>query len=148
MVRERAIAEELVQDVFVELWDRRATLQFSESFRAYLLRAARNRALNHIRHAHVEARAEPWIESPSPPSPGAFDDMMEREIDRAVASAIDRLPDRCRQIFRMSRLDGLKYREIADILDISVKGVEAQMGKALKLLREDLARWLPDPSPD
>lgn len=148
MVRERAIAEELVQDVFVELWDRRKSLRFDESFRAYLFRSARNRALNHLRHQRVQTRAEPLLASPSATPAGAFSEMIDREIDAAVESAIQRLPERCAEIFRMSRFDGLKYREIADALGISQKGVEAQMGKALKLLRDELARYLPDPTPD
>ena len=146
MLRRRDVAEEIVQDVLLALWQRRATLLVEDSLRAYLFRATRNRALNHLRHAAIERKAEPElaaIESPDAPAPSA---LVHEEIDNALREAVSTLPPRCREVFELSRVHGLRYAEIATTLGISVKTVEAQMGKALRTLRELLAPWLPDPS--
>lgn len=144
MLRDRAIAEEIAQDVMLELWRRRGTIVVEASLRAYLFRAARNRALNHIRHERVAQRAAPLVaDEPSAP-PSAEHALADAEIDRAVHAALEQLPPRCRQVFELSRIHNLKYTEIAHTLDISVKTVEAQMGKALRMLRESLASWLPE----
>jgi RNA polymerase sigma-70 factor (ECF subfamily) len=143
MLRQRAVAEEVVQDVMLELWRRRESLVLEESLRAYLFRAVRNRALNHLRHEKVERRGEPFAagEPSSPPSAQAA--LEEEEIDAALREAVGALPERCREVFELSRVRGLRYAEIAAAMGISVKTVEAQMGKALRLLRERLAPWLP-----
>ncbi|HEX8274750.1 MAG TPA: RNA polymerase sigma-70 factor [Longimicrobiaceae bacterium] len=143
LLRRRDVAEEVVQDVLLELWRRRESLVLEESLRAYLFRAVRNRALNHLRHEKVERRGEPFAagESSSPPSAQAA--LEEAEIDAAVRDAVAALPERCREVFELSRARGLRYAEIAAVMGISVKTVEAQMGKALRLLRERLAPWLP-----
>jgi RNA polymerase sigma-70 factor (ECF subfamily) len=144
MLRQRAVAEEIAQDVMLELWKRRATLTFDVSLRAYLFQATRNRVLNHLRHEKVErqgqlvASQEPLVQ----PRPHAV--LTEEEIDGAVREAVATLPDRCREVFELSRVQGLRYAEIAAIMGISVKTVEAQMGKALRVLRDRLAPWLPD----
>ena len=145
MLRDRAVAEELVQDVMLELWRRRETLAPDGSPQAYLFQATRNRVLNHLRHLKIEQRSEPEVRSESPTSsPHADAAVAQKELDAAVHRAVQSLPDRCRQVFELSRVHGLKYSEIARQLGISVKTVEAQMGKALRTLREQLAAWLPD----
>ncbi len=143
LLRERAAAEEVVQDVMLEVWRRRETLVVEESPRAYLLQATRNRALNTIRRRRVEERGEPVLRSTmreSEPPPDAA--LGESELDQAIGAAVSSLPDRCREVFELSRVHGLRYAEIAERLGISVKTVEAQMGKALKVMRERLAPWL------
>jgi len=144
MLRQRAVAEETVQDVMLELWRRRESLVLEESLRAYLFRAVRNRALNHLRHEKVERRGEPFAAGESSSPPSAQDALEEEEIDAALREAVGALPERCREVFELSRVRGLRYAEIAAAMGISVKTVEAQMGKALRLLRERLAPWLPD----
>ena len=145
MLRDRAVAEELVQDVMLEFWRRRETLAPDGSPQAYLFQATRNRVLNHLRHVKIEQRSEPEVRSESPTSsPHADAAVAEEELDAAVHRAVQSLPDRCREVFELSRVHGLKYSEIARQLGISVKTVEAQMGKALRTLREQLAAWLPD----
>lgn len=144
MLHRRDIAEEIVQDVLLALWQRRDTLVVEDSLRAYLFRATRNRALNHLRHLSIERRAEPelsMVEVPDAPAPAA---LVGEEIDAALRAAIRALPPRCREVFELSRVSGLRYAEIALTLGISVKTVEAQMGKALKVLRWELADFLPD----
>ena len=143
VVRERAVAEEVAQEVMLELWRRRETLQVEQSFRAYLLRSTRNRALNHVRHQRVAAREAASAAIDPPTAPSAEDQMLGTELEQAVRAAIDGLPERCRAVFQLSRDQGLKYAEIAVALDISVKTVEKRMGQALAELRERLDQWLP-----
>jgi RNA polymerase sigma-70 factor (ECF subfamily) len=144
MLRDRAVAEELVQDVMLELWRRRETLDADGTAQAYLFQATRNRVLNYLRHLKIEQRSEPEIRGDAPSSPPADAQVVHEELDVALQRAVQALPDRCREVFELSRVHGLKYAEIASKLGISVKTVEAQMGKALRLLRERLAPWLPD----
>jgi RNA polymerase sigma-19 factor, ECF subfamily len=143
LLRERAVAEEVVQDVMLELWRRREALAVDDSLRAYLFRSARNRALNHLRHGRVERRAEPGAAAEVATPPTAFSRLAEAEIDVALRQALDSLPAPTREVFELSRVHGLRYAEIARVLDVSVKTVEARMGKALRALRERLAPWLP-----
>jgi RNA polymerase sigma-70 factor (ECF subfamily) len=143
IVRTRAVAEEIVQDVMLELWRRRESLVEGGSPQAYLFQSVRNRSLNYVRHEKVERRAEPEAEREASMQASAHSSMVEEEIDVALKRAVAGLPARCREVFELSRTHGLKYSEIATTLGISVKTVEAQMGKALKTLREELAPWLP-----
>ena len=142
MLREREAAEETVQDVMLELWKRRASLVIQGSPQAYLFQSTRNRALNRLRHLRVENREEfdtDTLAAPSSADAGAS----EQEIEVALREAIASLPPRCRQVFDLNRVQGLKYAEVAAALDISVKAVEAHMARALRTLRERLAPWLP-----
>ena len=144
MLRDRAVAEELVQDVMLELWRRRETLSSDGSPQAYLFQATRNRVLNHLRHLKIEQRSEPEVRGEISSTPHADAALVQEELDVAVQRAVQSLPDRCREVFELSRVHGLKYAEIARTLGISVKTVEAQMGKAFRTLRERLAAWLPE----
>jgi len=139
-VRSPDLAEELVQDVFLKLWTKREQLAEIETLRTYLFRAARNTALNYLRRVKLERRwaEEQGTDADPPAAFAADDDTVEQEVAAAVKQAIDRLPPRCREIFLMSRDGGLTYAEIARSLDISVKTVETQMGRALKSLRASL----------
>ena len=145
IVRERALAEEIAQDVMLELWRRRESIQVEQSFRAYLLRSTRNRALNHVRHQRIVVR-EATIAAAAAESARAHsaeDEMLGTELERAVRNAITSLPENAREVFQLSRDRGLKYSEIAVVLDISVKTVEKRMGQALAELRDRLAQWMP-----
>ena len=143
MLRDRAVAEEVVQDVMLELWRRRETLAPDGSPQAYLFQATRNRALNHLRHLRVAERGETNAAAELTMPASADRAVAEGEIESAVRDAIRALPPRCREVFELSRMHGLKYAEIAQTLGVSVKAVEAQMGKALRTLRERLSPWLP-----
>jgi RNA polymerase sigma-70 factor (ECF subfamily) len=143
MLRRRAVAEEIVQDVMLEMWKRRERLAPDSSIRAYLFQSTRNRALNHVRHIRVEERDEAHVAPPSPAGPPADALVVEEEIGDALRRAVDGLPPRCREVFELSRTHGLSNSEIAQTLGVSVKAVEAQMGRALRTLREELAPWLP-----
>src|SRR3954462_3751249 len=143
LLRDRGPAEEVVQDVMLELWRRRESLTLEQSLRAYLFQASRNRALNYLRRLRVELRGEPMITATMPTPEQADSEVRERELRMAIEKAIAGLPARCREVFELSRIQGLKYSEIPTALGISVKTVEAQMGKALRVMREELAAWLP-----
>ena len=144
VTRERALAEEIAQDVMLELWRLRERLDFPGPLRAYLCRAARNRALNHVRHLRVVDSAAPTLASEERAPPRASDLLEESEINAAAAEAIESLPPRCREVFELSRLSGLSYGEIADQLGISTKTVEVHMGRALRTLRDALEAWIPE----
>jgi RNA polymerase sigma-70 factor (ECF subfamily) len=145
ILKDRADAEDTAQEVMLELWRRRSNIVLETSLRAYLFQSTRNRALNRIRHQRVVDRAEPEITPPAA-APRPDRALTEREMAVVVQQALADLPDRCREVFRLSREQGLRYAEIAAALGISVKTVEAQIGKALRLLRARLAPWLPGSS--
>ncbi|MFW5973642.1 MAG: RNA polymerase sigma-70 factor [Bacteroidota bacterium] len=133
-----AVAEELVQDAFLQLWSHRDELA-EEAVRTYLYRSVRNACLDQLKREKVRRNVTstpnlddaPGLDSPET-------DYRVQEVDGAVRKAIDALPDRQREIFILSRDAGLSYKEIAGVLSISVKTVETQMGRALKFLREHL----------
>ena len=142
MLRESALAEEIAQEVMLELWRRRESLELEQTFAAYLIRSTRNRALNHIRHQRVVAREAAAAAIEPQASRSAEEELLGVELQQAVREAIDALPEKSREVFRLSREQGLKYAEIASVLEISVKTVEKRMGQALSELRERLAPWL------
>ena len=137
-------AEEEVQAVFLALWEKRAGLIITVSLKAYLYRAVHNRCLNRIKHvavrdAYQEHRryvGESLVESP-------VQTLIGHELADHVQTAIQKLPEQCRRVFMLSRFDELTYGEIAGQLGISVKTVENQIGKALRILRTELSDYLP-----
>ena len=144
LLREVDAAEEVAQDVMLELWRRRAVMDAGVSLRAYLLRSVRNSAINHLRHLRVRRDTENDVEALYDAPLGADQPIVAQELSEAVQVALRDLPPRCREVFELSRVNGLRYAEIAEALGISQKTVEAQMGKALRIMRERLAAWLPD----
>lgn len=143
LLHDNDAAEEVAQDVMVELWRRRHALDADVSLSGYLLRSVRNRSLNHLRHLRVRAQTESDIQALYE-SPVASDQpIIAKELAVAARQALAELPTRCREVFELSRVHGLRYTQIAEALDISQKTVEAQMGKALRILRARLAPWLP-----
>lgn len=143
IVGERQVAEDLAQEVFLELWRRRETLTLETTVHAYLLQSVRNRSLNHLRHVQVRRRSVPDVVEMSAMPVPADASTVAAELAVAIEHATQSLTPRCREVFQMSRDQGLKYSEIATQLGVSVKAVEAQMGKALRTMREQLAPWLP-----
>ena len=142
LLREGDAAEEVAQDVMLELWRRRHLIDTGVSLRAYLLRSVRNRSLNHLRHLRVRRETEAEVEALYDAPMGSDQPIVAKELAEAVQIALRELPPRCREVFELSRVHGLRYAEIAETLEISQKTVEAQMGKALRIMRERLAPWL------
>lgn len=135
--------KDLVQDVFVELWNKRATLQIHSSLRAYLRRAAINRALNFIkvnRRTVLEDTSD-WSDTADRSSQEIHQKKEQELLEAALHEAIDQLPEKCRLVFSLSRFERLSHKEISDQLGISAKTVENQITKALRYLREAMLKY-------
>lgn len=142
-VWEKEQAEEIVQDLFYNLWEKRENLFISSSLDSYLFRAVRNACLNYLKHKKVRDNYASSTKSMYSPGEGHDHNPVETlELQKSIDDAIESLPPERKKIFKLSRFEGLKYKEIAEQLDISIKTVEAQMGKALKYLREELDEFL------
>ncbi len=129
-------AEEVVQDLMVRLWEKRNTLTIGTSLKNYLYRSVRNQCINLIQHEKVKQLHAQKIKDALFTEEAADSYHLEPELMDRLEAGIEALPEKQREIFRLSREEGLKYREIAGQLHISLKTVEAQMGLALKTLRE------------
>jgi RNA polymerase sigma-70 factor, ECF subfamily len=141
MIKDHDTAEEIVQDLFFRLWQDREKLNIESSLNGYLFRSVHNRCLHFIEHTRVVDRhAEQMSYQQSESTESPSDILNYKELQEKVARIIERLPERCGKIFTMSRFEGLKYTEIAEKLSVSVKTVEANMGKALKEFRKELAQ--------
>lgn len=140
-------AEDVVQDVFAELWHRREAVTVGGQIEAFLYRAVYTRSLNVLKHREVRNSYEEVVqeihrrrvEFYSPDNTEVIRRIEDRELRKRLLAAIGNLPDKCRQVFRLSYLHGLKNKDIAETMGISLRTVEAHMYKALKMLREQLA---------
>jgi RNA polymerase sigma-70 factor (ECF subfamily) len=143
-LQDRDEAEEVVQSTFTSLWEKKDNTDIHTGVKPYLYAMVRNACLNMIKHAKIKqqhvavemAVAERSIESVSRT-------VMASELESKIFLAMEKLPEQCRLVFKLSRFEDLKYAEIAEQLNISVKTVENQMGKALKIMREQLKDYLP-----
>lgn len=139
VVQDQDAAKDIVQDVFVRLWTHRDKLQITTSLQSYLRRSVVNASIDHKRRFYeknkeaLEHHGE-WSDN----SPSVDSELREKDIKQQINNAISTLPERCRLIFVLSRYEELTYAQIAARLDISVKTVENQMTKALKMLRKKL----------
>lgn len=132
-------AEEVVQDLFYALWERRFQLHIETSANSYLYTAVHNRCLKVLRHKNVESKFRTDYLASGSGTDAFIDDISTgEEMQQIMERTLDALPETCSRIFRLSRFEGMKYQEIAEKLSISVKTVEANVGKALKLLRKNL----------
>jgi RNA polymerase sigma-70 factor (family 1) len=140
ILRDHDTAEEIVQELFFRLWQDRETIKIESSLNGYLFRSVHNRALHYIEHQKViDRHAGEFVTSAEQVSEPITEEIYYNELQSRVAKIMERLPERCRVIFRMSRFEGLKYNEIAERLSVSHKTVEANMGRALKEFRKALA---------
>ena len=142
-VKDIETARGIAQDAFVSLWEKRESIDMSKPVKSYLTTIVYNRSLNHLRDnkkfdrnivsfEHLETEREPESDQR----------VLSRELDALIEQAIMELPEKCREIFLLSRKQNLKYQEIADTLGLSVKTVEAQMSKALQHMRTRLSAYL------
>lgn len=139
IIGSQQLAEEIVSDVFCSLWKNRKVIQVHSSFKAYVFTSIRNKSLDYLRKVNREKTID-LANATHIPYP---EDTIEQRLDQEklalrVERAIHSLPPQCRAIFLLNREGGLKYKEIAEQLNISIKTVETHMGRALKHLRSEL----------
>jgi len=143
-VHDRDEAEEIVQSTFLNIWEKRDNLAIHTGVKPYLYAMVRNACLNVLKHEKVKqqhvavemAVADRSVESTTR-------SVLASELETRIHHAMDKLPEQCRLVFKLSRFEELKYGEIAEQLNISIKTVENQMGKALRIMREQLKDYLP-----
>ena len=135
------LSEEIVQGIFVNFWQKRSTLKIQSSVKSYLFQSVRNACYNHFKHVQIKHQYEQHV-SAHKDLADESDTLQVLELENKIADAVEKLPTERKRIFELSRFEGKKYGEIAGDLNISIKTVENQMGKALKFLREELADYL------
>lgn len=132
-------AEDIVQNVFLILWERRDTLRIDGSLKTYLFTSVRNLSLNFLKHQTIHRDSiDVYSKLFTPPTDTPHEIAVQQESDVLLTLAIEKIPERCRIVFILSRYFNMKYAEIAKILEISVKTVDAHMVKAVKSLRSTL----------
>lgn len=137
-------AEEAVQDVFLRLWQQKDQLAIETNLQAYLYRAVHNQSMNMLNHAKVKEKYQQYAQQRHPQyADGPAQQMQARELQQQITKAMAKIPEKCRTVFHLSRQEELSYKEIADRLGLSVKTVENQVAKALKILRTELKDYLP-----
>jgi len=142
-VKDLETAREIVQDAFISLWEKRETIDVSRPVKSYLTTIIHHKCHNHLRDNRKFNREILQIENLLELSEVVLSDMLvEKELEGRIVKAIEELPEKCREIFLLSRYENLKYQEIADKLQLSPKTVEAQMSKALQHMRFRLAEYL------
>ncbi len=143
MVKDKDVAEEIVQDFFYNYWKNKEQIAIQSSMKSYFFQSIRNKSLKYLRHEAVKNKyAFDVLESTGLDNqvyqPNIYD---LKELEKKINDALEKLPENCRQIFKMNRFEGLKYREIAEKLNISIKTVEANISKALSQLRNELGLY-------
>lgn len=141
IVKDNESAEDVVQKVFIRLWEKRFELLEIVNFRAYLYRSVYNASINQYTAQKKKSREDVLGNLSS--SQESDELVLSRELQEQINQALETLPEKCREVFELSRLEGLSYKEIAEQQQISIKTVENQMGKALKLMRIALSAYLP-----
>ena len=140
IIKDYDTSEEIVQELFFRLWQDRENLKIESSLKGYLFRSVHNRCLHYIEHLKVvDKHAGEMVAILNETTEPVTEEIYYNELQEKVSRVLARLPEKCRQIFSMSRFDGMKYNEIAEKLSVSLKTVEANMGRALKEFRKALA---------
>jgi RNA polymerase sigma-70 factor (ECF subfamily) len=143
-LNDRGNAEEIVQNTFIKMWERKSELHVQTSLKAYLYTMVRNGSLNQLKHERVRLQhAQRQTQLMETARDLVEEKVSSDDLESKIQEAINLLPEQCKLVFQLSRFEQLKYHEIADQLQISVKTVENHMGKALKLMRLQLKDYLP-----
>ncbi|MEL7589360.1 MAG: RNA polymerase sigma-70 factor [Prolixibacteraceae bacterium] len=150
-VEDRDVAKDMVQEVFVSLWNKRSSLPENMNLKSYLYQATRNNCLNYLKRLKVQAKYEKrtldnyndLLLNYEALVRLNFDTLSYNELQGALDKAISQLPPKCREVFELSRYEGMKNREIAEKFGISVKAVEGHISKALKHLKDQLKTIYP-----
>ena len=138
-IKDPQLVEDIAQDLFIKLWEKRDRIKVNSSFKAYLHRMAVNESIDYLRKIkRQEQKANQPQAVANLQMPSAEDQYLHAELQQRITYSINSLPPRCQLIFKLSRYEEMTYQQIADKLEISIKTVENQMGKALKLLRSQL----------
>ncbi len=144
IVKDVTVSEEIVQNLFFHIWDKRKKLELSTSVKAYLFKAVHNNSLKYLRHQKIVFNYETKIKDNQSPPFELQENFSEiGEMMHIIQKTLEEVPERTREIFQLNRDEGLKYQEIADKLNISVKTVEAHITSILKLLRTNLKEYMP-----
>jgi RNA polymerase sigma-70 factor (ECF subfamily) len=142
ILRDSHLAEEIVQEVFVKLFERAERINIETSLESYLYRSVYYESLNYRKHEKVKAGYRAMMAHRSSGNGEMAEDFLGardcRDLETRLRLAMEELPEQCRTIFQLSRFEELKYREIAERLGLSIKTVENQMGKALRIIRQKL----------
>ncbi len=142
IVADEDAGQDLVQEVFVELWRKRAELDIHTSLRAYLRRAAVNRALTYLKnHRRLRFDGDDWSQTADTSHHDIRRQEEQETLEQALHRAIATLPEKCRVVFSLSRFEQRSHREIAEQLGISVKTIENQITKAMRMLRDALVGY-------
>lgn len=137
-------AEEVVQQIFLNLWEKRMNVEITLSLKSYLYRAVHNACLNKLKQQKVrKLYADEQIKITDEAYEHTSQTILKTELEKQIHNAINTLPEQCRLVFKLSRFEEMKYAEIAAHLGISIKTVENHMGKALRIMREQLKDYLP-----
>jgi RNA polymerase sigma-70 factor, ECF subfamily len=143
ILQDSIVAEEIVQDIFYYFWEKHETIEFSVSVKSYLFKSVYNNSLKYMKHQKVVRNYETKVIS-GEQQYGLQENYAEMgEIIHTIAITFEQVPERTREIFELNRNKGMKYQEIAEKLDISVKTVEAHMTNILKLFRKNLRDYMP-----
>ena len=141
LVKRQDIAEDIVQQVFMNVWEKIERMDVEKGVVSYLFQSTRNRCLNHLKSSYQSGTVHVDVPSDERSVP-AERTLEEKELSIRIKTAVNELPEKCRQVFLLSREGQFSYKEIACLLDISVKTVENQIGKALKHMYERLGSYL------
>jgi len=143
IVRNINTAEEIVQDVFINLWENRASLQIERSLKSYLLKSVQNYSLNWLQHVKVQSRFATYAKDHHLLSGNETENyVLHSELEQNLQQALDKIPPEYAQAFRMNRFENLSYPEIGQKLGVSTRTIEVRISKALSLLREALKDFL------
>lgn len=136
-------AEEIVQGIILKLWEQKDNLDVIQSLKSYLYRSVKNTCLNYLKHQKLEEKykEKAWVELKKIEA-DFIDPYHNKELEYHITNAIKELPDRCREVFELSRFEGKKNKEISEHLDISTKAVEANITRALSTLRKKVAEYM------
>jgi len=140
MTQDKNKAEDIVQEVMLELWRKRESIDIKSAVKSYLHRAVRNKTLNHIRDEKVKFESEDQLSELASTESSPLQMMQGDELAEKLKKTYESLPEKCRIVFSLVKYEGLSYKEAAEKLEISVKTVENQISKALRKFREAIKK--------
>jgi RNA polymerase sigma-70 factor (family 1) len=142
-VRQPEIAEEIVQEIFIHIWEKRNELNIHTSYKAYLFTAVRNKSIDYLKSKYAKQAfvSEEFLTN-YPESEAPHDSLEEKELDNLITEAIKALPGKCHLVFSMSRFGNYTNKQIAEELNISKRTVETQISVALKRLKKEIEKYL------